>query len=625
MKHTTIGRLLINSVLPPALQQEDRRLDKKGIKALLQEVAEKYPDEYARIAHNLSNIGHDAAFTTGGYSFGLKALRQTVAAQKMRMALHDELDKIYGDKTADPATMAQRILDAVSAHQKTLPQAVMDESLKERNPIARQVLSGARGNVMNLNSLRGADLLYTDHRGNPLPIPVTRSYSMGLRPHEYFAGAFGARKGVIDLKAATQDAGFFAKQLVQATHRLLVSGTDDDNPYDETAPRGLPVSTDDIDSEGALLAHPVGGYKRNTVLTPRILKELRNNGVNDILVRSPTVGGPYDGGVYANDVGVREKSRIAPVGDYVGIAGAQALAEPVTQAQISSKHSGGVAGASAGAISGFAGLNQLVQVPKVFQGGAAHSQHDGPVTAVREAPQGGFYVSVGGKEHYVSPEAKVTVKVGDQVEAGDVLSDGTPNPAEIVKFKGIGEGRRYFVNAFRTALQNSKTFGHRRNIELLARGLINHVRLTDEVGDFIPDDVVPYQQIEAQWQPREGFTHTPVNQTVGKYLEKPVLHYTIGTRVQKSMLPTLQAHGVKNLTIHNDPPPFEPEMIRGMASAAHDPDWMTRTLGSYQKDSLLDAVHRGAVSDTAGTSFVPALASGSQFGISGKTQGWKSP
>ena len=540
----------------------------------------------------------------------------------MRLDLGQKLRGIYASD-ASQQDKENQIVMTVGGYQKQLADDVMKESTADQNPLAMQAISGSRGNKLNLNSLRGADLLYTDHRGKALPIPVTRSYAMGLQPHEYFAGAFGARKGVIDLKAATQDAGFFAKQLGQAAHRLLVTHHDADEPYDPANPRGLPVPTDDVDSEGALLAHPIGGYDRNTVLTPKILKELKANGTNQILVRSPAVGGPSDGGVYARDVGVRERGGIAPVGDFVGHAGAQALAEPVTQAQISSKHSGGIAGASAGAISGFKYINQLVQVPTIFQGGATHSQLDGHVNSVREAPQGGSYVNVSGQDHYVQHGAEIMVKRGDPIEAGDSLSSGTPNPAEIVKHKGIGEGRRYFTNAFRQALADSDTYGNRRNIELLARGLINHVRLTDEVGDGSPDDVVPYQYLESQWQPRPGHMIVPVSQAKGYYLEKPVLHYTLGTKIQSSMLPQMQQHGVQRLFVHKDPPPFEPEMVRGMANAAHDPDWMTKMLGSYQKHSLLESARRGAVSDEGGSSFVPALAHGESFGHAGLTKGWK--
>lgn len=622
MLKTTLGQLLINEALPEDLRNYERVLDKKGIKVLFQEIAEKHPEQYRVIAKKLSDIGRSSAFTSGGYSFGLNALRQSTSAKQMRLLLDRELREIYASKLPDNEK-EQKIIDTVSRYQKTLADNVMSESQAELNPLAMQVTSGSRGNKFNLNSLRGADLLYTDHRGRVLPIPVTRSYAMGLRPHEYFAGAFGARKGVIDLKAATQDAGFFAKQLVQAAHRLLVSKMDDDAPYDAASPRGFPVTTDDVDNEGALLAHPVGGYPRNTLLTPKILKALKSQGHDEILVRSPVVGGPADGGVYARDVGYRERGGLAPVGDYVGIAAAQALAEPVTQAQISSKHSGGVAGASAGAISGFKYINQLVQVPKTFQGGAAHSQVDGRVQDIQVAPQGGHYVTVGGQRHYVGHGFGLKVKKGDEVEAGDVLSEGIPNPAQIVQHKGIGEGRKYFTQAFRKALQDSGTSGNRRNIELLSRALINHTRLTDEVGDWAPDDVVPYQVLESRWQPRQGYLVVPPAQAKGYYLERPVLHYSIGTRVRPSMMQQLQKYGVQSVHVHPEAPPFEPEMIRGMTNAAHDPDWMTRMLGSYQQNSLLEAARRGAVSDEAGTSYVPALARGENFGKAGLTQGWK--
>lgn len=624
MRKTTLGQLLINQALPEDLRDENRVLDKKGLFALLDKVAEQHPDKYREVSKKLADIGREAAFTTGSHSFGLKHIRQSMAGRKMRQELGAELERIYENPDLDDKAREEQILLTVGKRQRTLSDEVLQEALDTDNPLGRQLKGAGRGNKFGLSSLLGGDLLYTDHSGKIVPIPVLRSYGMGLKPHEYFAGSFGARKGIIDLKTATQDAGFFAKQLVQAAHRLLVSQYDDENPYDDTNPRGMPVDTSDPDNEGAFLAHPVGGYARNVELTPKILSDLREKGHDRILVRSPLVGGPRDGGVYARDLGRRERGEVSPVGDYVGIAAAQALAEPVTQAQISSKHTGGIAGAAgAGAISGFKAINQLVQVPKVFRGGASHSQVDGRVSAIREAPQGGHFVTIEGQEHYVGRGFGVLVKPGDNVEAGDVLSEGVPNPSEIVKFKGIGEGRDYFVRAFRKALKDSGVNGHRRNMELLSRGLINHVRLTDEMGDWSPDDVVPYHAIESEWKPRPGnYTASPTS-AVGRYLEKPILHYTVGTRLQRSMLDNLQKFGVKNVVVHNDPPPFEPEMIRGMANVAHDPDWMVRMLGSYQQRSLLEATHRGGESDEGGTSYVPAIASGN-LGKVGPTGGWHS-
>lgn len=916
MLKTTLGQILINQALPPAFRDYRRVLDKKGVAALMTQIAEQQPEEYRAIAKRISDVGRDAAYSTGGQSFGLQALRQTAAGKRARYELQTALDTLYRRRLSRGATEAET-LRLLGKYQATLADEVLAEASAADNPLARQLKGAGRGNKFVLNSLLGADLLYTDHRGHIVPIPVLRSYSQGLRPHEYMAGAFGARKGVVDLKTATSKAGFLSKQLVQAAHRLIVTAQDDDTPYDAASPRGYAVDTGDADNEGALLAQAVGGYARNTELTPKILRGLRNAGHEKILVRSPLVGGPEDGGVYGRDVGRREKG-LAPVGDYVGIAAVQALclaagtrvrmadgsekpiemiqvgdmvlgcdltgtlrpvrvlaaqysglkecvravfrcggagmqvrleliatashkllsefvginpraptargpahvspiavrplgteydagqyrfcairpryfddtglyrepqaqiaglranteplpatislwdntsvaaflagllavrgdvtedriefrasspamladvrrllqirfgvwsgpvgrrqgkpshrfvvrgaaqlqrlagsllslsgqrhllrdviwqkpardvhsqctmlsrepvgiqqtydihiehpdhlfmlanglvvsnSEPLTQSQIASKHTGGIAGAAgSAAISGFKYISQLVQVPKHFPGGATHAQLDGKVGNIREAPQGGYYVNVGDKEHYVAPGFELRVKPGSIVEAGDTLSDGIPNPAEIVKHKGVGAGRVYFVNQFREALADAGIRGHRRNIELLARGLLNHVRLTDEVGDWGPDDVVPYQLLERTWRPRAGHTQAAPRDALGKYLEQPILYYSVGTRIQPSMLPTLQQFGVKKLLVHNEPPPFEPEFIRGMATVSTDPDWMTRMLGSYQQKSLLHGAQRGAVSDEAGTSYVPALASGLHFGKVGPTKGWK--
>lgn len=618
---TTVGQLLLNDVLPPEMRNYGRVWDKNGIREVFDELARKHPDKYREAAKRLSDLARESATMTGGYSFGVTDLVQPPEVRAARDELAARIRQIRDSDDPDDVR-EKKLLAAAHEGQAKISALAAEIADKRQNPLAQQVRSGSRGNKSNLNSLLGADLLYTDHRDRDIPIPVLRNYSQGLTPAEYFAGSFGARRGVFDTKSATQNAGYLAKQLVQAAHRLVVTADDDETPYDESQPRGLPVDVDDPDNEGALLAHPVGKYPRNTLLTPRILKAMRADGVKSLLVRSPLVGGPADGGVYSRDLGERERGGLPPIGDYAGIAAAQSISEPLTQSQLSSKHSGGVAGATAKAVSGFKAIDQQIQVPKTFAGGAAHAQLDGVVQSIREAPQGGHYLYVGGQEHYAPSGADLLVKAGDTVEAGDVLSDGTPNPAEIVRHKGVGEGRRYFVQSFRDILRRSGVPAHRRNIELLARGLINHVRLTDELGDWSPDDVLPYQYSESQWQPRKGTITTPPKQAVGRYLERPVLHYSVGTPIRPSVVKMLDQYGVKSIAAHPEPPPFQAEMLRGMTSITEDPDWMTRMLGGYQQDSFLEAARRGGVSDTAGTSFVPALAQGEGFGQYGATKAW---
>lgn len=619
MLRTTIGQVVVNAGLPEELRDYGRVLDKSGLKKLLQQVIEKYPDRYREIVQHLGAVGYKTSDLTGGNSFDLPHMRLSVAGRKFQTEARAFVDRLYADPKLDDDAKDARLIEYLQSRGDQLTSDVMRESLAEDNPLAHQIVSGARGSAVNLRSLRAGDLLYVDHRNRVLPVPILRSYSQGLTPAEYYAGLFGARQGVISAKFAVRDSGYLNKQLVQAAHRLVVSGLDADDADDAGKeagdPRGLPVSVDDPDNEGALLAAPVAGYARNTVLTPKLLAELRAAGHTRLLVRSPLVGGHPNGGVYARDVGVRERGGLPSVGDQVGIAAAGAASEPLTQGLLGAKHGGGVAGSKKNTgPSGFHLVDQLVQVPKTFKGGAAHAQADGRVTAVRPAPQGGTYVTVGSTQHYVGRGYDPLVKVGDEVEAGDVLSEGVPNPAEVVKHKGLGEGRRYFTDQFVRAYRDAGLPIHRRNAELIARGLINHVTLSDEVGHHLPGDVVPYHQLEGSWEPRPGHRLVDLTKARGKYLERPVLHYSIGTRVTPAAVRQLQEFGVKQLTVHDEPPPFAPTMIRGVETLTHDPDWMTRFLGAYVKKNFLKGVHRGDAADEAGSSYVASLARTVDFG-----------
>lgn len=616
---TTIGQLLVNDALPEQYRDYERVMDGKSVQKVMQEVSEKEPEKYREVLKKLFDVGRDVAYKTGGFSFGLDSLSTSVAGKRARFDIEHKIRQIQSDRDLDDKTRNELIINAILPYQKKMEDDIMAESKAEHNPLALQVLSGSRGKPSNLKSLRGGDLLYTDHRDRVIPIPVLNSFSSGLTPAEYFAGSFGARKGVVDTKFSVQHSGFFSKQLNQLGHRLIVTAKDsDDENY--VKDRGMPVEVDDSDNEGALLAIAAAGYPRNTLLTPKVLKDLQAKGVKKIAVRSPVASGSPDGGLYARDVGVRERGGLPAVGDFVGIAAVQALSEPISQGTLSSKHSGGVAGGKS--VSGFKVLNQLIQAPKQSPYWAAHAQLDGRVDEIKPSPTGGFYVMIKQTPHYVSPDAAVKYKVGDEVEAGDLLSDGVPNPAELVKHKGLGEGRRQFVNAFRNAMRDSGLGAHRRNIEILSRGVINHIRLNDAVGEYMPDDIIPYDLFERSWEPRPGFQNIAPKAAKGKFLEKPLLHYTIGTKVTPNVIKDFEDFGIKEVTAHDEAPPFQPHFLRGLDNLQYDPDWMTRMLGSNLQKSTLKAVWSGATSDETGTSFVPSLAKSVGFGQGGKIQSY---
>lgn len=623
---TTAGRLWLSNGLPAKYRDNAARLDSKGVSALLDRVAREDPEDYPKVVKHMLDVGRSVAFRTGGYTFGLKALRRPAAAVLASDQIRTALSALYADPRLDQEQKRDAAIDVIAKAADGFEKKVYDEALADNNPIALQVLSGSRGKPSTLQTLIGGDLLYQDSRGRPIPVPVLRSYAQGLTPAQYFAGAYGARTGVIGTKLMTANAGFLGKQLVGAAHRLVTGSLDHDETThgpDVNAHRGLPVETSDSGSVGSLLARDAGGYKRNTVITGKILRDLRDQGLDRVLVRSPIASNSHDGSIYGRDLGVRERGGIPAAGDQVGIAAAQAVGEIVSQSSLGSKHGGGVSKGVSQGPTGFKLLNLLAQAPKGSPFWAAHAGEDGAVKSVNPSPAGGWVVRVGNSEHHVPPTAELRVKEGDRVEAGDLLSSGLPDPNELVRHLGVGEARRRFMTEFRKAVGAGAT--ERRNLELVSRGLINHVKMTDQHDDWLPDDVVPYDVIERSWKPREDAAVRKPQDAVGRYLEAPVMHYSVGTHIKPSVAKELQHFGIESVTAHDKPPPFQPHFVRAMENLQNDPDAFVRHMGSNIQKTTLKAVHRGETSDENSTSFVPSLMRGKDFGKTGPVKSYAPP
>ena len=758
----TAGQILVNEALPPDLRDYDRPLDKKGLKRLLTQVAQQYPDRYREISKRLNDLGRIVSQRTGGFSFGIEDLETPPEVKAEREKLQQDVRKILSNPDLSPEERDQQIAQAAADRMPAIQQQAYEGARRRGNPFAQQVESGARGSPANLASLLGSDVLYADPEDQPVPLPIGSSYAEGLKPAEYMAGSFGARKGVHAVKAMTAQAGALGKNIQQAAHRLVVTRRgdeeDDPNATSET-PRGMPADVSDPDNEGALLAQEHAGYPRNTVVTPEIQRDLQRKGHKRMLLRSPTTSSPPEGGITARDAGVREHGRVPDIGTMTGLVASQSVSEPLSQGQLclaegtlvrmadgssrfiegidpgewvlgadrhgrtfpvevvhrfyqgrqechrwrivpdrgpsatvlatedhkvaepypvadllitplrwaprarldrgavdngrvvrgaaaprvtrawdlevdhpdhlfvlanglivsnSAKHSGGVAGQEK-AVSGFEHISQLVQSPQRIKGGATHASRDGMVTRVEDAPAGGRYVYVGGEQHHVPQDLPVRVEKGQMVEAGDRLSEGIPSPAEVVRHKGVGEGRRYWAEAMREAMQDAGLGAHRRNTETLARGLIDHVKMREPWGNHLPEDVVSYETVEQEWEPRSGAEEVEPLRAEGKYLEQPALHYTVGTKVRPSVRQELERFGVPRVKAHRDPPPFDPQFISGQQSLQYDPDWMAQMYGSGLQKSLLESARLGATSDERGTSFVPSLARATEFGSPANT------
>lgn len=756
---TTIGRLHLNSIVPKEFRSdipEDQPIGSEQAQKILQHVAEVAPERYREISHAMLKLGAKASTETNS-SFSLNDLKSPIDKKGLIQQSDREEAAIMANPALSPQQKERERVKLYNRNSSDMPGRVYDAALSQGSNLARMVASGARGNKGQLNSNIGADWLVLDPNNEPVPVPIKNSYSEGLSPAEYFAASYGTRLGLVSTKLGVQQSGYLNKQLAAAAHDLVV--TTDDCGTD----RGIPTTPDDKDNIGAVLSRATAGYPAGTPLTSKNLRDLKNKGVENMLVRSP-VTCQAKGGICAQCAGIRERNRFPAIMDNLGLAAASSLTEPLSQGLMclaegelvrmhdysmrpiqdvkvgefvmgadiygrtfgvlvtnrfenglrpchrtsfrsdgevitlrstldhkllvaldepggvfqilpvghqathvlavgsghelfprissepigelptydlevdhpdhlfvlgnnlivsnSTKHSAGVASAgSARTVSGFQAVDSLVQIPETFPGGAAIAQNDGKVTKLEPAPQGGQFMTIGDQRHYLSPEMTPSVKIGDEVEAGDALSDGIPNPSEITKHKGIGSGRYYFVEAMKNAFKANGLSANRRNIEIMSRALVNHVRVTDPEGyaNNLPDDITEYQAVEDNYQPDKDTVALAPQKAIGSYLQKPALHYTIGTRITPKVAKRLDLLGEKEIFTSPNEPGFTPEHIRGMSITEHKKDFLSQWAGSGLSRKLLREVQSGdATSDIHGQSYVSGMAFGLEFGMKSK-------
>jgi hypothetical protein len=239
------------------------------------------------------------------------------------------------------------------------------------------------------------------------------------------------------------------------------------------------------------------------------------------------------------------------------------------------------------------------------------------VNSIVEAPQGGFYVTVDNESHYVAPGYPVTAKVGEKVEAGDQLSEGLPDPGEIVELRGLGEGRKYYATKLKELLDDSGMEADRRNTEIMARAALDHLQISDvkEGEEYLPDDVVSYTSFADSYSPPKDTIKSAPDKAVGSYLQSPVLHYTIGTRVTPKIAQHISKVGVSDVFVSKESPTFKPHMVRLRTASHHSPDWLASMHTSYLKKQLNEAAIRGEDTNVeSNIHFAPRLAIGQNFG-----------
>lgn len=596
----TFGQFLLNEAIPKKYRS-DKAYTKKQLQSNMLRLAKDDPEQYVKTITQVKKLGDEFA-TLEGISVGLDDIEPLYA--KRNAITKPALQRIK--KIKDPTKRRQIIAETQDK--------LIDYAATHPGTMGDMARSGARGNTLQLMRTVGAPAAASDEKDRIQPWLTTHSYAEGLRPSEWWANNREARMAAVKANIEVTEPGDLSKILVNNTSDQVVTITDCETT------NGIPLSVKDSNALDRFTAKKAGTISRNTLITPRVINELKKQNVKQILVRSP-MSCEADDGICQKCAGMNTVGQLNKVGENIGVRASQALGEPLTQLALNVKHGVRVSGQDPKEVGGLAGFRALLESPSSFKNKASLSPVDGTVNKIEKAPQGGHYVTVNTDQVYVPQGLEVTVKTGQQVNSGDSLSEGTPRPDEVVKFKGLGAGRDYMVNKLSNIYKDSGIDVDRRHFEVLAKSTMNHLKIEDiddetaaDTG-FVRGDVVNYNRFKNIVA--KNVKEIPLREAEGKVLGESVLQHLAGTRITPSIVSDLKNAGIQKVKVTLKAPTVSPVLAPATRNPLLNPDWVVRLGHRYLKQSILDGAQQGQKSNIHGSHPIPGMVFSSEFGEGG--------
>ncbi|MEQ6029748.1 DNA-directed RNA polymerase subunit beta' [Staphylococcus saccharolyticus] len=382
-------------------------------------------------------------------------------------------------------------------------QGELMQSLEKTNPIFMMSDSGARGNASNFTQLAGMRGLMAAPSGKIIELPITSSFREGLTVLEYFISTHGARKGLADTALKTADSGYLTRRLVDVAQDVIVReedcGTD----------RGLLVS--DI-KEGTEMIEPFierieGRYSKETIrhpetdeiiirpdelITADIAKQISDAGIEQMYIRSAFTCNTRHGvceKCYGKNLATGEK---VEVGEAVGTIAAQSIGEPGTQLTMRTFHTGGVAGSDI--------TQGLPRIQEIFEarnpkGQAVITEIEGVVEDIKLAKDRQQEIIVKGanetRSYLASGTSRLKVEVGQSVERGEVLTEGSIEPKNYLAVAGLNATESYLLKEVQKVYRMQGVEIDDKHVEVMVRQMLRKVRII-EAGDtkLLPGSLV---------------------------------------------------------------------------------------------------------------------------------------
>ncbi len=497
---TTAGRIFFNDVLPDELGFYNEVIDRKALGRLVDNLYRRFGStRTAEVLDEIKRIGFQFA-TRSGTTVGITDI--AVPPEKKEILekaeqLVEQVEEQHRRGLLTNEERYQRICDIWARANDEVTRA-MWEGLDPFNPVYMMANSGARGNIHQLRQLAGMRGLVADPTGRTIEIPIKANFREGLTVLEYFISTHGTRKGLADTALRTADSGYLTRRLVDVAQDVIV------REEDCGTTQGIVVGPIKEISGGVeeiiepLRDRIAGRVAAKTVLHPETGEVLVEE---NQLIDEPTAAAIEDAGI--EEVEIRSvltcrtrhgvcvrcygrnlaTGQLVEVGEAVGIIAAQSIGEPGTQLTMRTFHTGGVAGVD-DITAGLPRVEELFEARKP-KGQAVITEVDGVVSIVESKGSRKVVVTTqdGEEKVYNIPYgARLKVRDGQTVTAGDRLTEGSVNPHDILRVKGVRGVQQYLVREVQDVYRSQGVDINDRHIEIIVRQMLRKVQV-ESPGD----------------------------------------------------------------------------------------------------------------------------------------------
>lgn len=505
---TTVGRIIYNQGIPQNLGFVDRTKKENLLKLEIDfPVSKKTLGKIIAKSINANGLSATAELldyikatgfkhsTTAGITVSIDDVKVPAAKKQILADADEQVNNVLKQYKRGLITNEERYNSVIKIWEKATDDVTeaMKNNFEELNPVYMMSQSGARGNVNQLRQISGMRGLMASTTGKTVEIPITSSFREGLDALEYFISAHGARKGLTDTALRTADSGYLTRRLVDVSQDIIIR-EDDCGTHEGVELTDIKDGNQVIEK---LEERLVGRFPLETIIDPTtkevivdtdtmiteaMAEKIRAIGMEKVKVRS-ALGCHTKHGVCRKCYGMGLATRdLVNIGESVGIIAAQSIGEPGTQLTMRTIHSGGVAGV-ADITQGLPRVEELFEARKP-KGLAVITEIEGTVKISEEKKKKEVIITSNdnSKTYPIPFGAKLKVKEGDWVEAGDPLTEGSINPSDIFAIKGAEGVFEYLVQEVQKVYRNQGVDINDKHIEVIGRQMLKKVRVEDN-GD----------------------------------------------------------------------------------------------------------------------------------------------